>query len=594
MAMRLIISIIMALSISLPAAPQVRSGNAIKAAWYKDRLGDEAVTLSEKLGYTDSLISLSRGNDRFPLYKLKADFLYDMGRYTEALRICDSVAPRVPDDSLNLRFSLEWMRGMLAFTQRDYSQAIEIAYRMLHTPKPESMAYHDVKAYTILTDFYGLMGNIPLSWRYNRKGFDLLLKVTPTAAFPASEKARLISVFRHANAGLYLEEMKLDSAYMEIMASVKERGSSDYDSMVEHVILGNIMRRQGNPDIAGDMFLQSLRKKDIDNFNRTFALLNYAEMLVERGDADGALKTLSEYGDVAAKIKGSPLEPRLLRIHADCHELKGDYREAARLLNEIIQLNDSLESDTRIALTDEIAKRYENMDAEDKARRSAIDGSRKAVVISALVLLAMILVGLLVFFLMRRRNDRRRFRSMESRLDEAEKMHREEVRDSEASLEGRSRELSAMTMLMGRLNEALNKIQMASDDVRLTPEERLETVRTTIRTLEREENVWEMFRLYFEKVNQSFFDRLYRLCPSLTNAEIRMCAFILINLTTKETAILTNRSARTVETIKHNLRKKLGVTGPSETFMRHVASASEEEFQKMVEEAGSARMGQNG
>ena len=593
MAMRFIISIIMALSISLPAAPQVRPGNAIKAAWYKDRLGDEAVTLSEKLGYTDSLISLSRGNDRFPLYKLKADFLYDMGRYTEALRICDSVAPRVPDDSLNLRLSLEWMQGMLAFTLRDYSRAIEIAYRMLHTPKPESMAYHDVKAYTILTDFYGLMGNIPLSWRYNRKGFDLLLKVVPSTAFPAPEKARLISVFRHTNADLYLEEMKLDSAYMEIMASVKERGSSDYDSMVEHVILGNIMRRQGNPDIAGDMFLQSLRKKDIDNFNRAFALLNYAEMLVERGDADGALETLTAYGDVAAKIKGSPLEPRLLRIYADCHEMKGDYREATRLLKDIITISDSIESATRIALTDEIAKRYENIDAEEKARRSAIDGSHKALMIAALVLLAMVLIGLLSYSLSRRRKEQRRARSMESRLDEAEKMHREEVRDSEASLEDRSRELSAMTMLMGRLNEALNKIQMASDDVRLTPE-RLETVRTTIRTLEREENVWEMFRLYFEKVNQSFFDRLYRLCPSLTNAEIRMCAFILINLTTKETAILTNRSARTVETIKHNLRKKLGVTGPSETFMRHVASASEEEFQKMAEEGGSARMGQNG
>ena len=584
----------MALSISLPAAPQVRPGEAIKAAWYKDRLGDEAVTLSEKLGYTDSLISLSRGNGRFPLYKLKADFLYDTGRYEDALRLCDSVTPLVPEDSLNLRLNLEWMQGMLAFTLRDYSRAIEIAYRILHTPKPEAMSYQDVKAYTILTDFYGLMGNIPLSWKYNRKGFDLLLKVVPSTAFPAPEKARLISVFRHTNADLYLEEMKLDSAYMEIMASVKERGSSDYDSMVEHVILGNIMRRQGNPDIAGDMFLQSLRKKDIDNFNRAFALLNYAEMLVERGDADGALETLAAYGGVAAKIKGSPLEPRLLRIYADCHEMKGDYREATRLLKDIITISDSIESATRIALTDEIAKRYENIDAEEKARRSAIDGSHKALMIAALVLLAMVLIGLLSYSLSRRRKEQRRARSMESRLDEAEKMHREEVRDSEASLEDRSRELSAMTMLMGRLNEALNKIQMASDDVRLTPEERLETVRATIRTLEREENVWEMFRLYFEKVNQSFFDRLYRLCPSLTNAEIRMCAFILINLTTKETAILTNRSARTVETIKHNLRKKLGVTGPSETFMRHVASASEEEFQKMAEEGGSARMGQNG
>lgn len=65
-----------------------------------------------------------------------------------------------------------------------------------------------------------------------------------------------------------------------------------------------------------------------------------------------------------------------------------------------------------------------------------------------------------------------------------------------------------------------------------------------------------------------------------------MCAFILMNLTTKETAILTNRSARTVETIKHNLRKKLGITGSSEAFMRKISSVSESEFLILEQEAG--------
>lgn len=137
-------------------------------------------------------------------------------------------------------------------------------------------------------------------------------------------------------------------------------------------------------------------------------------------------------------------------------------------------------------------------------------------------------------------------------------------------------------MLMTRLNEVLSAVVREADDKSRQPEVRLKAIRGLLSDLDREENVWKMFRTYFEAVNQSFFDRLYRLAPTLTNAEIRMCAFILVNLTTKEIAILTNRSVRTVETIKHNLRKKLSIDGPSEAFMRRISTATPSEFDAMV------------
>ena len=39
---------------------------------------------------------------------------------------------------------------------------------------------------------------------------------------------------------------------------------------------------------------------------------------------------------------------------------------------------------------------------------------------------------------------------------------------------------------------------------------------------------------------------------------------------------------RTVETIKHNLRKKLSIDGPSEAFMRRISTATPSEFDAMA------------
>ncbi len=74
-----------------------------------------------------------------------------------------------------------------------------------------------------------------------------------------------------------------------------------------------------------------------------------------------------------------------------------------------------------------------------------------------------------------------------------------------------------------------------------------------------QDNMWEMFKTYFEQTHQNFFKSLYRAHPDLSPNEVRMCAYIMLNLTTKEIANITNRSPRTVETVKYRLHKKLGL-----------------------------------
>lgn len=53
--------------------------------------------------------------------------------------------------------------------------------------------------------------------------------------------------------------------------------------------------------------------------------------------------------------------------------------------------------------------------------------------------------------------------------------------------------------------------------------------------------------------------RLHAKHPTLSNNERMMCAYLKMNLSTKEIAPLLNISVRGVETIRYRLRKKFGL-----------------------------------
>ena len=71
---------------------------------------------------------------------------------------------------------------------------------------------------------------------------------------------------------------------------------------------------------------------------------------------------------------------------------------------------------------------------------------------------------------------------------------------------------------------------------------------------------WEDFKYHFEKVNHGFFSRLAEKYKDLTVKDQRMCAYLLLGLSTKEIAGLVNITAESAEIGRIRLRKKLGLT----------------------------------
>ena len=72
--------------------------------------------------------------------------------------------------------------------------------------------------------------------------------------------------------------------------------------------------------------------------------------------------------------------------------------------------------------------------------------------------------------------------------------------------------------------------------------------------------VWEEFEYRFQNVHEEFYQNLKKKFPDLTPAEIKLAAFLRLNMNTKEIASITNQSVNSLETARYRLRKKLGIT----------------------------------
>ncbi len=73
------------------------------------------------------------------------------------------------------------------------------------------------------------------------------------------------------------------------------------------------------------------------------------------------------------------------------------------------------------------------------------------------------------------------------------------------------------------------------------------------------EKHWELFNSYFDEVHQDFIARMKEEYEDLSPKELRLCAYLRMNLSTKEIAPLMNISVRGVEISRYRLRKKMNL-----------------------------------
>lgn len=134
-------------------------------------------------------------------------------------------------------------------------------------------------------------------------------------------------------------------------------------------------------------------------------------------------------------------------------------------------------------------------------------------------------------------------------------------------LKHKSQEIANLVINVARKNEILteikNDIKRVSTrmgiDTTSEVKRQLTTVMSKISSNMEGDEVLKHFEEDFDLVNNNFISKLRCNHPNLTNNELMMCAYLKMNLSTKEMAPLFNMSVRGVETLRYRLRKKLGL-----------------------------------
>ena len=72
------------------------------------------------------------------------------------------------------------------------------------------------------------------------------------------------------------------------------------------------------------------------------------------------------------------------------------------------------------------------------------------------------------------------------------------------------------------------------------------------------------FTQRFQEVHAGFYEKLLKSYPDLSQNELKLCAFLRLNMTTKDISELTGQQLSTIDVARYRLRKKLMITN-SET-----------------------------
>ena len=123
----------------------------------------------------------------------------------------------------------------------------------------------------------------------------------------------------------------------------------------------------------------------------------------------------------------------------------------------------------------------------------------------------------------------------------------------------KSNELAASTLSIIKKNELLDKVK----DQLIAAIEDKDTIKPIVNIIEKslkQNDDWEMFKEAFDNADRKFLKNLKKAHPNLSPNDIKLCAYLRLNLSSKEIAPLLSISARSIEIKRYRLRKKMNLS----------------------------------
>ncbi|HSJ66854.1 MAG TPA: hypothetical protein VK921_04240 [Anditalea sp.] len=143
--------------------------------------------------------------------------------------------------------------------------------------------------------------------------------------------------------------------------------------------------------------------------------------------------------------------------------------------------------------------------------------------------------------------------------EEIERLRNEKL---QAQIQSKNKELASATMHLINKNGFINQVKTGVTSVikKTKNQEVKHELEKVVHSIEKNiagDADWEQFEIHFDQVHGDFIQRFKKQFSSLSPQEIKLSAYLRMNLSSKEIAYLMNISTRGIEIARYRLRKKL-------------------------------------
>lgn len=285
----------------------------------------------------------------------------------------------------------------------------------------------------------------------------------------------------------------------------------------------------------------------------------FANAFVQLERIDEAIDRATSAYNEARALNHTSMQKDASYVLFKCFEKKGDPGKALNWFEVYFNVSDSInyyEQQKEIQRI-EAHFNYEKKERENEILRNKSSLQEqllknRTVTLFALLLGVILSIVTIILLISRMKYARALNREQQMlSLQQLEQLNKE--------LDGKERELATKMMFLNQKNELIGRIINQLQEIQNDSDVDYDEINTLVNELRSDapQSNWKEFETQFVQVHPDFYKRLYKKYPELTSYEQRICAFLRMNLNTKEIASITGRSAKSIEVTRSRIRQKL-------------------------------------
>jgi DNA-binding CsgD family transcriptional regulator len=243
-----------------------------------------------------------------------------------------------------------------------------------------------------------------------------------------------------------------------------------------------------------------------------------------------------------------------------------DYKAAYTFQTKFHLLNDSLVNESVKKEAFALKEKYES----EKKEKEIVTLSKKQLNYQYFISILIVCVLLLLVIIQWWRN-KHKIVLLEKQKQELNRKYLKDVIDN------KEKELTSQVTLLAQMQQQVdNLIQKTSKILSDNSTEQVKLKK--IQSLLKADPIHSLkndFDVRLTSNNEDFFSLLLHKYPDLSPSELKLCAYLRLNPSSKDLALITNRSMRTIESTRTNIRKKMNLNS-QENLVTHLLSFSNE------------------